>query len=172
MAWDVLLSGVEKLLHWFSPRFMLFVLLLSSALFFMPPAWAARLSLDGWIASHRAWLSGGMIISAVYLIPFGVLPIVEKKYHSKKAKEGIRDNLRNLPGYEAALVRRCLLNDGRATEAIADKGTAKSLEKKGILWESVDHTVRGGVAYSITSAAYTVLKEPEFSKKFSPEKSG
>jgi hypothetical protein len=112
-----------------------------------------------------------MIVSAIYLIPFGISPIMESKYHSRRHKGKIRNHMRNLPGYEAALVRRCLLNDGRATEVIADKGTARSLERKGILWESVDHTARGGhTAYSITNSAYAVLKEPEFAEKLAPPK--
>ncbi len=106
MPWDAILSGVEKLLHWFSPRFMLFILLLSAGLFFMPLRWASYLSVDGLIASHRMWLGLGMLVSAAYLVPFGVSPIVEKGISERHSKGRMAQVMSNLAEDEKRFLRR------------------------------------------------------------------
>src|SRR5438046_10718111 len=87
MPWDTLLSGAEKLLHWFSPRFMCFVFLFCSGMFFMPSACASYLSVQDIITAHRAWWGMGMIVSLAYLIPFGVSPFAESKFAALRSKK-------------------------------------------------------------------------------------
>src|ERR1700730_1624021 len=106
MSWETAAAEVEKLLHCLSPRFMLFVLILSGGLFFMPPAWAAYLSLDNWISAHRFWMGLGMVLSAAYLIPFGVSPIAEKAIAEHRAKGKIAHVMSNLAEDEKRFLRR------------------------------------------------------------------
>jgi hypothetical protein len=49
---------------------------------------------------------------------------------------------------------------------VHDLGTARSLEKKGILWQSAERLDRPD--FNITDSAYRVLREPEFSEMFVP----
>jgi len=107
----------------------------------------------------RGWLSIAFLASVLLI----VTSPIETRYRSWTTKKRQRGYLRDLPDQEAALFRRCALNAGRATYLIAEVGMARSLEKKGLLWQSDDReTGHGARGYSLTHEAHFLLKEPEF----------
>ena len=142
--------------------------LLSGVLLFLPKAALAFLGLAEIANKYRGWLFLAFAGSVLLL----VTDPIESQWRLRVAKRRLRSQLRNLSGHEANLVRRCLLSDGRATNLIADHGTARVLEQKGILWCSTNwgEAGRSGYGFNITDAAYTVLREPEFISLFTPEK--
>ena len=72
----------------------------------MPPAWAAYLSLNTWIPSHKLWMGLGMVISAIYLIPYGVSPVVEGGISKHAANRKIAENMEHLADDEKRFLRR------------------------------------------------------------------
>jgi hypothetical protein len=91
---------------------------------------------------------------------------IELGYLDWSARRRIRRHLSDLTGSERNLLRRCWLNNGAAIPVVHDLGTARSLEKKGILWQSAERLDRPD--FNITDSAYRVLREPEFSEMFVP----
>jgi hypothetical protein len=133
MAWETILAGVEKLLHWFSPRFMVFIFLLSAGLFFMPPAWASFLALDSSIHRYKPWLGGGMVLSAAYLIPFGVSPFVERRVALWRRARAIGHVMSNLAPDEKRLLRRFFF-PSRNGRIIVWRHEIGRLESDGVLF--------------------------------------
>jgi hypothetical protein len=103
----------------------------------------------------------GLIFSSSFLLLVGY-PI-ESGYRRWSARRKIRKYLQSLPRGEYRVLKRAWENDGNAINVIATEGAAKSLERKGILWQSAERVSQG---YSITDEAYNTLKEPEFSQMF------
>lgn len=106
MPWDTALAVVEKLFHWLSPRFMCFVFILCGGLFFIPPHLASYLSIQEIITAHRGWWALGMVVSAAYLIPFGVSPFLEKQCAQTHAMRNMNWVMSNLAQEEKRLLRR------------------------------------------------------------------
>lgn len=88
---------------------------------------------------------------------------IESGYRRWSVKRKIRGHLRSLPRGEYQVLRRAWKNEGSAINVISSEGAAKSLERKGILWQSAERVSQG---YSITDEAYNILKEAEFSQTF------
>jgi hypothetical protein len=157
MAWD--LPGIEKLLHWLSPRFMTFLLLVCGALFFAPSRWTSQLSLDGWIAIHRTLLGGGFFVSAVYLIPFGISPMVENWASSKVADRKMSHVMSSLAVDEKKLIRRFYFPDKNGRLIVWPHEVGK-LASDGVVFCPGEAGLRNEmVVYSLTPAALRYIEK-------------
>ena len=105
IPWDKIADIGEALFRRLSPRLMFFVLVVSAALFFMPPAWAAYLSLDTWISAHKFWPGLGMVVSIAYLVPFGISPPIERQIKHHRLKGKALQTMAHLATDERAVIR-------------------------------------------------------------------
>jgi hypothetical protein len=108
---------------------------------------------------YRGIIALFFLFSALLMVGYPV----ESGYRRWAEKRRIRKYLSNLTRSEYRLLKRCWQSQGAAVSVIAGEGVAKSLEKKGILWQSAEKISQG---YSITDDAYRILEEPEFAQTF------
>jgi hypothetical protein len=150
-----------------SLRYLIVAAIITGFMIFGPPTLLASLGLDAIVAKYRG------IISLIFLsnMLLAITYPIESVYDGWAAKRKVRKCLLCLTNAEGnLLIRRCLLDERRATQVIGDIGPARSLEKKGILWESCERGM--GHGFNITPLAYAVLKEAQFVARFTPERSG
>jgi hypothetical protein len=159
---DAISAVVKWLSEHLSFRYLGVIAFVTGLLIFLPLSLLAYFGLDSIAAKYRG------IISLVFLFSslLAVTEPLETKYREWAGKGKIRGYLNDLPGFERALLKRCLLNDGQATRVISDEGPARSLEKKDILWKSAELDGQRAVGYSITHPARQVLKEPKYVEMF------
>lgn len=138
------------------------IVLVTGLLVFLPPFLLAYFGLEPIAAKYRGVISLVFLFSAL----LAITEPLETQYREWAGKRKIRGYLDDLPGHERNLLKRCLLNDGRATKVVADAGTAKSLEKKGILWQSVEWDASNEGGYNITHTALRVLRKPKYVEMF------
>jgi hypothetical protein len=159
MPWDTAVAGIEKLLHWVSPRFMTFILLLCTVLFFMPTAWVAHFALADWVSLHRAWLGLGMFVSAAYLIPFGVSPRIEKELEARRSAKKLSHIMSHLAESEKQFLRRFYFPK-HVGHVIVWKHEVGKLESDGIVFFPNDfHFENGQEGVSLTSAALKYIEQ-------------
>jgi Super-infection exclusion protein B len=164
-----LLEGIiSAIVKWtsdhLSPRYLIVTAFITGFLLFSPPYVLAYFGLTTIAAKYRGVIAIVFFASALLTITYPI----EVEYRDRMSKMAIRKYLRDIPGGERNLIRRCVLNDGAATAVAQDLGPARSLEKQGILWQSAN--MGGHLGFNITPLAYRVLKEPQFVRQFTPEK--
>lgn len=142
-------------------------MILTGLLLFLPHQVLAYFGTDEIAKRYRGWIG---IACVLFLLLLLTLP-VETSYKAWQEKRNLRRHLRNISKGEFEVLHRALLNDGRGINVIATLGAARSLEKKGILWQSA---ARDGdsTLFNITDAANSVLKESEFRPLSDPENVG
>lgn len=158
MPVDTTLAAIEKILHWLSPRFMLFVLILSACLFFMPPAWAVFLSLDKWIPAHKFWMGMGMVVSAMYLIPFGISPPIEREIGKYRANRKITKTINHLAEDEKRFLRQFYFPSHNG-HIMAWPHEVGKLETDGVIFCPGDSGLKDGMlAYCLTDATQKYIR--------------
>jgi hypothetical protein len=132
---------------------MFFVLILSAVLFFMPPAWAADLSLNTRVPAHKLWLGLGMIVSGIYLVPYGVSPIVEGGVVKYAATRRIAQNMGRLAEDEKGFLRRFYFPH-RVGRVMAWPHEIGKLESDGVLFRPEESVLKDKMqTYCLTDAA-------------------
>jgi Super-infection exclusion protein B len=147
-----------------SPRYLIVASIITGFMLFGPTRLLVIFGLDALITKYRGWISLVFLASTLLVLTYPL----EHLYVEQTTRRRVRKCLLDISGAEANLLRRCLLENGRATYVIAEAGPAKSLEKKGILWPSCERS--NALGYNITPLAEAVLKEDQFIAKFTPER--
>ncbi len=159
----VLGEPLSAIIKWFSdhlsPRYLVVTALITGLLLFLPTRFLGSFGLIPIAEKYRGIIT--LLFSFSFFLMIGY-PI-ESGYRHWSAKRKLRKYLRSLPRGEYQVLRRAWKNEGSAISVISTEGAAKSLERKGILWQSAE---RVSQAYSITDEAYDILKESEFSQTF------
>ena len=143
------------------------IAIVTGLLLFLPTHVLAYFGAAEIATKYRGWFAIVFVFSILLIVAYPV----EHYYTEWSETRRIRGYLRSLPNGELTVLRRCLLNDGRAIRVITDEGPARSLEKKGILWQSTA-TAGVTVTFNLTHSAYRILKEPEFLPWSDPDNVG
>ena len=154
---------ISAIIKWFSdhlsPRYLIATALITGLLLFLPTHVLGYFGLTLIADKYRGIIAllffGSALLTVGYPIEIG--------YRQWSSRRKLRKYLRDLSRGEYRVLRRAWKNEGSAINVIATEGAAKSLEKKGILWQSAEWASKG---YSITDEAYSILREPEFSETF------
>ena len=156
-------EGLSAAIKWLSdhlsPRYLIVLAIITGFLLFSPPSVLGHFGLIPLAVTNRGIIAILFFFSGLLIVGYPV----ESGYRRWEARRKIRKCLGGLTRGEYRLLKRCWQNEGRATNVIADEGVAKSLEKKGILWQSSERAAQG---FSITDDAYRILKEPKFDQMF------
>jgi Super-infection exclusion protein B len=146
-----------------SPRYLIVTALITGLLLFLSPRFLAYFGLVSIAEKYRGWIALAFFFTTFLAISYPI----EVEYLSWTGKRRVRKYINELSGSESNLLRRCLLNDGASISVIHDLGTARSLEKKGILWQSAERLELP--AFNITDPAYRILKSTTFVQMSVPE---
>jgi hypothetical protein len=156
-------EALSTIIKWFSdhlsPRYLIVTTVVTGLLLFVPVRFLGYFGLIPIAEKYRGIIT--LLFSSSFLLLVGY-PI-ESCYRRWSSRRKIRKYLQSLPRGEYRVLKRAWQNEGNAINVIATEGAAKSLERKGILWQSADRVSQG---YSITDEAYNTLTEPEFSQMF------
>ena len=156
---DAISAIIKWLSDHLSPRYLIVVTLVTGFLLFSPLSALSYFGLAPPAEKYRGTIALFFFGSALLTVGYPI----EAGYRQWSLKRKIRKYLRSLPRGEYRVLRRAWESEGSAINVISSEGAARSLEKKGILWQSADRVSQG---YSITDEAYGILRESEFSQTF------
>jgi len=139
--------------------------ILAGLLLFLPGQILRYFGTDEVAAKYRGWIAIVFALCSLLLI---AQPI-ENSYRVWSEKRMMRRCVRSLSKAEFEVLRRAVLNEGRGIRVIAQLGEARSLEKKGIFWQSgAPDDV--STLFNITDLAHNILRESEFSPLSDPDR--
>src|ERR1035441_6372202 len=149
--------------HDVTPRLMVFMAILSGALFLLPDRILARFAVNGLVASHRPVIGGVFFISLVVTVLYSIEgggQILNRCILRIRSSSARKKRLQNLDDRERQILGSFLLREARTLTFDSEDGAVENLVVCGFLYHPVSEADIRYVPATIDEWTWEYLHEP------------